>query len=920
VVDTGIYTVGGTVQAAGGVYIPRQADRELLASCRAGTFAYILTARQMGKSSLMVETAQQLNQEGIRSVIIDLTSIGAEVTSEEWYFSILAIIKKQLRLKIALGEWWQANSALSMNQRLIYFFLEVLLKEIRERIVIFVDEIDTTLKLSFTDDFFAAIRYLYNARSNVPEFQRISFVLIGVATPGDLIRDPQRTPFNIGQRVDLSDWTQEEALPLAAGFGLPSKDNQRLLYQVLQWTGGHPYLTQRLCQAIGREIRGMSRTGLSDTDLLQQLLTQSNRSALGLRSTLSPEQLLRKLLLEEPVNPVHSNKHHNNGESYHWSREDVADIVRSTFFDDKSEQDHNLLFVRDMLTKRAPDIDAVLMTYRQIRHGRRIRDEEQLLIKSHLKLSGVVRRDDKAFLHIRNPIYATVFDDRWIKKHFPPTSARRIWTKRLQRAALILTALLLIASIVLPVYLLIVQRAETARAVAVAGQATAKAGQVTAEAEQSIAKTAQQKAEIRQAAAELAVASAEAQRSMAIQVQNTAHKAQQQAQAGQLTAVAQQQMANLAQQTAEAGQALAETLKVEADARRLTAESDRSTAQAQLQEAETARANAEAGLGGINSALGAETTRRQTAEAQATEGAFAKRYLPKGFRIFFGHTDQVDSAEYSSDGSKIATASDDNTARLWDAKTGKLLQTLIGHTDDVWMASFSNNGKRVVTASYDKTSRVWDASSGQLQYTFDKHTDKVRSAKFSKDGTRIVTASDDQTAKIWNTTNGQVIWTLRHSAPVIYAMFSPDARLVITTGRDHKAHLWDANTGLELRALDHKSDVWNADFNSDGTLVVTGDVDGVARIWNVNTGIEIQRLSASRLPLRSVAWSGDGKFIVTAGDDGIATVWNAEAGSKLDAIGPGDYPFGSAMFSPDGESLLTASNDSTAQIWKLSLP
>ena len=114
--------------------------------------------------------------------------------------------------------WWQSQAHLGLTQRLTMFFQKVLLAEVAEPVIIFVDEIDSTLSLRFTDDFYAAIRYLYNARALVKEFRRLSFVLIGVATPSDLISDPERTPFNIGQRVDLTDFTFEEALPLADGL------------------------------------------------------------------------------------------------------------------------------------------------------------------------------------------------------------------------------------------------------------------------------------------------------------------------------------------------------------------------------------------------------------------------------------------------------------------------------------------------------------------------------------------------------------------------------------------------------------------------------------------------------------------------------------------------------------------------------
>ena len=361
-----IYTVGGTVQASGGLYLPRKVDEELLALCRAGTFAYVLTSRQMGKSSLMVRTAERLAEGGIHAVIIDLNQLGIQLTAAEWYLGLLTIIADSLMLETDVMSWWQAHAHLGVTQRLTRFFQEILLAEVKTSVVIFVDEIDTTLNLPFTDDFYAAIRYLYNARALVPAYQRLSFVLIGVATPSDLIRDPQRTPFNIGQRVDLTDFTFEEALPLADGLGLPPDEARDVLHRVMHWTGGHPYLTQRLCDAIAEQKR----------------------------------------------------------ES--WSEADVDGVVTRTFFGETSEQDHNLQFVRDMLIKRAPDATSVLATYQEIRLGRHpVRDEEQSLVKTHLKLSGIVRREQDT-LRVRNPIYAEVFDQRWVQEHWPVHWIKRI--------------------------------------------------------------------------------------------------------------------------------------------------------------------------------------------------------------------------------------------------------------------------------------------------------------------------------------------------------------------------------------------------------------------------------------------------------------------------------------------------------------
>jgi tetratricopeptide (TPR) repeat protein len=371
ITDTSIYTTGGTVQAGKGVYIPRQADDELLDLCRAGKFTYILTARQMGKSSVMVRTSERLMREGIKSVAIDLTKIGAaktDVTAEKWYFGLLLVIKTRLGLKVDLLKWWDQNKRLTMAQRMTDFFEQVLLVEVKEPVVIFIDEIDTTLRLSFTDDFYAAVRYVHNDRALVPVFNRLSFVLIGVAKPGDLIQNPDQTPFNIGQGVELTDFNFDEALPLADGLGLPPAEARETLRWVLEWTSGHPYLTQRLCLAIAE----------------QQL--------------------------------------------DHWTKEDVERVVASTFFGEKSEQDNNLQFVRDMLIKRTPEEyepEDVLLMYRDVYRERPpVVDEEQSVIKTHLKLSGVVCRKG-GILCARNEIYRRVFNDQWIEDHLPPT-----WTKR----------------------------------------------------------------------------------------------------------------------------------------------------------------------------------------------------------------------------------------------------------------------------------------------------------------------------------------------------------------------------------------------------------------------------------------------------------------------------------------------------------
>ena len=370
-----IYTVGGTVQAGGGIYIPRKADDELLVHCRANKFVFILSSRQVGKSSLMERTAQQLEQEGIRSVIIDLSGIGVVgITADQWYLGILDKVTNMLDLKTDIFAWWSERSGLSPAARMTNFFRDVMLKEVSEPIVIFFDEIDSTLSIPFSDDFFVALRAIYNARPTTSDFQRLSFVMIGVATPSDLIKDEKRTKFNVGVSVDLTDFTYKEALPLA---GELDKD---VLKWILAWTGGHPYLTQRLCAYLSE-----SKAKITEND--------------------------------------------------------VAGAVKDLFEGEQGRQDDNLQFVRDMLIKRSSNPTQMLKIYKGISEGREVEDDIRSTIKAHLKISGIVHAQN-GYLLPRNQIYSKVFTPNWAQSNIPRNKQGLILGSLLGAAVVIIMILL----------------------------------------------------------------------------------------------------------------------------------------------------------------------------------------------------------------------------------------------------------------------------------------------------------------------------------------------------------------------------------------------------------------------------------------------------------------------------------------------
>ncbi|MFO7662189.1 MAG: AAA-like domain-containing protein, partial [Chloroflexota bacterium] len=186
VIEQAFFIAGGTLRTDAPSYVKRPADDELFRATISGEFCYVLTPRQMGKSSLMVRTARQLRAADVRTVILDLTSIGTDVTDEQWYLGLVTRINSRLNASFDVTAWWQARDHLGVVQRFTDFLRQLLLQT-EQHVVIFIDEIDTTLRLDFRDDFFAAIRYFYNMRSDEAELQKLSIVLLGVATPADLI-------------------------------------------------------------------------------------------------------------------------------------------------------------------------------------------------------------------------------------------------------------------------------------------------------------------------------------------------------------------------------------------------------------------------------------------------------------------------------------------------------------------------------------------------------------------------------------------------------------------------------------------------------------------------------------------------------------------------------------------------------------
>jgi WD40 repeat protein len=280
-----------------------------------------------------------------------------------------------------------------------------------------------------------------------------------------------------------------------------------------------------------------------------------------------------------------------------------------------------------------------------------------------------------------------------------------------------------------------------------------------------------------------------------------------------------------------------------------------------------------------------------------------------------GHEGAARSACFSPDGVLILTASDDHTARLWEAATGQELAALRGHEGWVTGACFSPDGAQILTASYDCTARLWDATTREELAVLGGHQDWVNSASFSADGARILTASSDQTARLWDGANGRELATLRgHTAGVRSACFSRDGARIVTACDDGSVRLWDAGAGQEIATLrGHESWAQSASFSPDSTRILSSGE--AARLWDAATGQELVALHGHEGGVLSACFSGDGLRILTTSADGPVRLWDARNGEELVALRGHEAGVLSACFSRDGACILTASNDCTVRLW-----
>lgn len=897
------YQVGGSLTYDAPSYVVRSADAEIYDALQAREFCYVLTSRQMGKSSLLVRMIHQLRRQGSRCVTLDMTRFGSEhITPQQWYKGVVTELWDGFDLPIDLQSWWRKGDALSPPQRLSRFVDDVLLSHIRDNIVIFIDEIDSILSLDFSvDDFFAWIRFCYNQRAHRPEYHRLTFGLFGVATPSDLIQDRHRTPFNIGKAIHLRGFQLEEAHSLANGLGGHIHHPQAVLKAILSWTQGQPFLTQKLCylvQTLPHDSGELTAEGEADW----------------------VEQVVRSHLIED------------------WQTQDEPEHLRT---------------IRDRIDRNGQRTGRLLALYQKVlqTHPPDTVPVQDTSEETELLLSGLITKQQGA-LRVKNPIYANVFNLDWVNTQLaalrPYSQAFDAWIQssrqdesRLLGGQALQDALAWAKnkSLSNEDYQFLASSTERDR------HQTQQALELSRLTE--VKKNARLQ-KILLGAVSMALLGAIGFSSLvwrqnralalreveALAVTSDALRESEQNLAALVTAIkAAQKLATLRQAETSLSQEVEATLR-----RAVYKVANYNILSGHQADIRTAAFSPDGQLIATASVDG-------TAKLWKRDGAL--------IATLQGHTAAVSVIDFSPDGQTLATASEDNTAKLW-RRDGALITTLEGHSSSVWGVNFSPDGKTLVTASGDNTIKLWRYD-GVLLNTIDNQAAAFNPV-FSPDGRTLATTSSDSVIKLWKTDGALItslqdqdsrtmnvvfspdgrtlaaanndgmirLWRLddgalitrfkAHQAPTQSVAFSPDGQLLASASADKTVKLWHLDGALKNTFEGHEALVYDVRFSPDGKSLLTGSVDKTARLWKVNSPLADAFSSQGRTAL-GVVFSPDDGLIATTHEDGSISLWQRDQ-TFITTLRGHQGPVWKVVFSPDGQLLASVSVDSTVKLWR----
>jgi WD40 repeat protein len=868
------YQVGGSLPINAPTYVKRKADDDLYNALKNGDFCYVLNSRQMGKSSLRVRTMKRLEDENYACIAIDITSIGtSNITPEQWYLGIIDEITNSLELYdyLEVDDWLKEHDELSIVNRLSKFLKEVLLQYIEQNIVIFVDEIDSILSLPFSlDDFFAMIRDCYNKRADHSEYDRLTFCLIGVATPSDLIGDKRRTSFNIGTAIELTGFTSEEAEPLRLGLEGVTNNSKIVMQEILKWTGGQPFLTQKVCKL------------LLASPVIARRNTQENQS-------IFPQDNLAEAISELVEETIIKN----------WETQDEPEHLRT---------------IQNRILVNQKTANILLSLYKQVLINN-LDFLQGSIEETRLRLTGLVVKKDNS-LRVYNQIYAQVFNQDWVnhelEKLRPYSENFNAWVEshyedesRLLRGQSLQDALMWAVNKSLAPedyrYLEASQKLEQ-RLTELELETQKQANKILTEAKQkaetALIKANQKLTEIKKKTDKLVH-----ERLTMLKLANV-----------RLIAASAKEKLLLEQPF----DSLIESLKAAQQLKKNDPSVwHRNHTYSQvfmiLHQAIYSVRNYQTIAGHNKYVIGVSFSPDGKIIASASADNTIKLWRLDGtlIKTLEGHSDWVYDVCFSPDGKIIASASKDQTIKLWRLD-GTLIKTLEGHNHTVYGVTFSPDGKMIASASADNTIKLWRLD-GTLIKTIEGHRDIVYQVKFSPDGEIMASASADNTIKLWKI-DGTLIKTLEGHSEVVYqANFSPDGEIIISASGDQTIKLWQKDGTLIKTILAHSKTVYGVSFSPNGKIFASAGFDNKVKFWR-RDGTLLKTFSGHVNWVNRVCFSPDGETVASASDDNTVKLWKPE-GILLQTLADHQHWVYDVSFSPDGQAIATASKDQTIKLW-----
>ena len=288
-------------------------------------------------------------------------------------------------------------------------------------------------------------------------------------------------------------------------------------------------------------------------------------------------------------------------------------------------------------------------------------------------------------------------------------------------------------------------------------------------------------------------------------------------------------------------------------------------------------------------------------------------------RVLEGHSKSVNSVAWRADSRLLLSGSVDETIRLWDVESGKCLRVLEGHTDSVWSVSWCADGRHALSGSADNTLRLWEVESGNCLRVLEGHTKSVYSLGWSVDDRSVLSGSADNTVRLWDVDSGQCLRVLEgHTDSVLNVAWSADGRRALSGSADDTVRLWDVDSGQCLRVLEgHTSSVLSVAWSADGRRALSGSADNTVRLWDVESGQCLRVLEGHTSFVLSVAWSANGRRALSGSADNTMRLWEVDSGKCLRVAKGHTKPIRRVAWSANGRRALSGSEDKTVRLWNV---